>query len=317
MLKKLSIIIIIPGLTLSVIAAFWLHNKKTSQADLALNEELLQCFQARRGSPAEYMAKSVKFGYNRIRLATLTGNWSPCSPAQLRDLLGDLLRDIRIGRSWKCELQPVTVPYVSRPPVINGTMEKQEWKNALSFHGAYLLNSSLWLDDRSTWEIMYDNEFLYFAADFFDAHIVNNSPQKPYNDDSLELFIMPDKRLNTYIEMVFSPDGGRYTKWCGQTRQSPFEIEEFHPVRLESAVKKRPDGFSIEGKIGFSELPGYLLGNPPRPGQFLNFMMVRTNRDSGDDYRRSTPVPFLYDGHNIFGYLTAVLGKQPEGELVN
>ena len=57
-----------------------------------------------------------------------------------------------------------------------------------------------------------------------------------------------------------------------------------------------------EVALPFAELPGYMRGNVPRAGETLSLMLVRT-----DDAVRRVPIPFLYDGHNIFGYMRATL----------
>ncbi len=74
-------------------------------------------------------------------------------------------------------------------------------------------------------------------------------------------------------------------------------------------MNRTESGWSAEARLAFRELPGYLLGNRPEAGQQIRFQLIRTDL-SGGRRTYTTPVPFLYDGHNIYGYIRATLGKQ-------
>ena len=78
--------------------------------------------------------------------------------------------------------------------------------------------------------------------------------------------------------------------------------------------KKRADGFRLETTIPWRALPEYTRGNPPRAGEVLYFMLVRTNSEkSGERVRVTTPVPLLYSPHNLFGYIKATLQDEKNG----
>jgi hypothetical protein len=154
---------------------------------------------------------------------------------------------------------------------------------------------------------LYDKDYLYFFCSFADDDIVTANSPELYNGDAVELFIMPEIRYYTYVELVFSPAGKSYTQWVNQSVRSRFELSAYHPESLYVASKIGEGGYSVEGRIGFRDLPGYLRGNPAKSGETLRLMMIRIDKDSSGRMASSTPVPFLYNGHNFFGYMTVVL----------
>ncbi|MPN43931.1 hypothetical protein SDC9_191492 [bioreactor metagenome] len=117
---------------------------------------------------------------------------------------------------------------------------------------------------------------------------------------------MPEPRLRTYLELVLAPGQPPYAKWVHAGRDGVFDLCDFSPAEFHHAVKRFPGGYRVEAAIAFRELPGYLRGNAPRAGETIFFMPVRTDRN-GDSFRATAPVPFLYDGHNIHGYMKGTL----------
>jgi len=49
---------------------------------------------------------------------------------------------------------------------------------------------------------------------------------------------------------------------------------------LVTASLIKRNGYSIEGRIGFQELPAYLRGNKARQGETIRLMMIRINKDA-------------------------------------
>ncbi len=273
-------------------------------ADQVLIADLLERYAKRAGTPYEWKAGHLRHSHYQLIRAELLGS-SEGPWEELRAKLRKLDADIRLGEEdWP---QPVTLnlPQAPVPPVIDGKLEEAAWKNALTFRGEYPLNSRKHQALPSVWKLMYDKEFLYFAVDFDDGDLRINR-DRLYWGDAVELFIMPDPRLHTYAEIVVAPDASHYQKWATTSVGEPFMIEHYEPASLMTAAAERPGGYRIEGRIGFRDLPGYLLGNPAEPGQTLRVMMIRMNLD-GDELSSSVPTPFLYDGHNTFGYMTLVL----------
>ena len=78
-----------------------------------------------------------------------------------------------------------------------------------------------------------------------------------------------------------------------------------------AAAVRTGEGFSVELVLPLQEFHGVWCRRPPRPGDRFEFILVRTRLDNGV-YTKNSPVPFLYDGHNIFGYIRAELGAPGE-----
>ena len=187
-------------------------------------------------------------------------------------------------------------------------MNPAEWADALVFREEYLRSSVTRRTPAAVWRIGYDREYLCWSAEIPDSDVQVNR-RKPYMADSLELFVMPEIRLRTYCEVVIHPGPGSYTRWCTTGHGGVYQLCDWTPEGFHYAVKRTESGWSAEARLAFSELPGYLLGNRPEAGQQIRFQLIRTDL-SGGRRTYTTPVPFLYDGHNIYGYIRATLGKQ-------
>ena len=195
----------------------------------------------------------------------------------------------------------------------DGFPDETFWKDSsLHWTGEYRLNQTELQNNSARWYLGYDSEYLYFKASFPDESICLAATDSLYEADSFELFILPEERYHTYVELVFSPDGRQYTRWVSQTTRSRYELSDYAPESLRSRTEKLKTGWSIEGRIGFRDLPAYLRGNPARPGETLRLMMLRIDRSGKGTRTVSTPVPFLYDGHNIFAYMKLTLQESRE-----
>ena len=60
---------------------------------------------------------------------------------------------------------------------------------------------------------MYDKNYIYFAAQIEDHDIQLDNTTPPYWNDSVELFLRPDNRLDNYLELVVPPEGEHYSAW--------------------------------------------------------------------------------------------------------
>lgn len=277
-------------------------------SDKERDKRLLAYYQNRRGTPAEYCAKMVKdFSMVRYRVS-LTGGMPSYAKSLARKELCKLEAEIQKGMAWKQALSTAGIPFQLTPPTIDGIIAPEEWKHALVYRGEYDLGSTQQQNTSSNFYIMYDKNYIYFAAQIEDHDIQLDNTTPPYWNDSVELFLRPDNRLDNYLELVVPPEGEHYSAWCVQPPDRRFDISVRKMKGITTAARATPNGYEVEGKIAFFELPGYLLGNPPHPGDPMNFMFVHCNRTFSGKYTRSTPIPFLYDGHNIYGYIRGTLG---------
>lgn len=275
--------------------------------DRLRDQRLVTFFRTSQGTPYQWKAKEVIYDYSQVRRAILTPRTQEGTPSQIRQGLDTLEKEIKLGVDWQENPPILKLPRTDRPPEIDGIPDDIAWSQALSFYGEYPLNSNQNNSNSSIWMLVYDQEYLYFAVVFNDKNCWSADSPSLYHGDALELFIMPEIRYYTYVELVFSPDGRKYTQWVNQTLRGRYELSEYHPKSLKIATRQDSNGYMIEGRIGFRDLPGYLRGNPAQPGETIRLMMLRINSDGIAKPTTSTPIPFLYDGHNYFGYMTVTL----------
>jgi len=228
--------------------------------------------------------------------------------------LRKLKKEVETGAAWKVQPLKAEIPFLANPPVLDGKISPGEWKSALHFDREYPLNADAPLaHSNAVWYIGYDQEAIYFAARISGAAMIPGPKGKPYFGDSIELFLHPDKRLSDYLETVIGCDGQSYQANCRQSLRRCFDLDPAEKIQVNAVAAPEGSGYCVEGKIPFSALPGYLLGNAPKPGESMNFMMICCRLNSQKQYSRTTPYPFLYDGHNIYGYIQGTLAD-PAGK---
>lgn len=283
------------------------------EQDHELDRRLVELFRSSSGRPWQWKAKEVIYDYNQVGRALLVRHDYMGSNREIRRRLKALEKEIRIGQNWKERIREYCVPKVPGSVLKNGFPDETFWKDSsLHWTGEYRLNQTELQNNSARWYLGYDSEYLYFKASFPDESICLAATDSLYEADSFELFILPEERYHTYVELVFSPDGRQYTRWVSQTTRSRYELSDYAPESLRSRTEKLKTGWSIEGRIGFRDLPAYLRGNPACPGETLRLMMLRIDRSGKGTRTVSTPVPFLYDGHNIFAYMKLTLQESRE-----
>jgi hypothetical protein len=261
-------------------------------------------------NPARYALNEIAMRNHWRAFNLLRGDWpgSDADRAQAAERLVKLRKRIDTGIRWPFKTPPTyDIPFAASAPTIDGSLHDPAWKTALTFTGQYPIDSTEKIDAGSIWKLMWDPTNLYVAADFPDAGPI--AAQPPYAGDSLEIFIMPSARMKMYWEVIVGCDGGLFDglhcndKWGGFAPGPANNIKglAYRAVRTAS-------GFSVEVAIPFSELPNYMLGNHPQPGQTLHFALVRTDKTAAaKDVPYFSPFPLLYGGHNIFGHAKGIL----------
>ena len=141
------------------------------------------------------------------------------------------------------------------------------------------------------------------GAKIFAGHAATHLP------DSAELFLLPEETLNSYWEVIVSPPSNRYTAWHTLGKYGLRSSFPTAPRNLKTASRRTPRGYCVEIAFPFSALPS-LSESLPYPGAVLHLMACRTDLQDGGNLIFSAPVPLLYGGHNIYGYIKAVLQKK-------
>jgi len=267
-----------------------------------------------RGTPAEFSSDQICKASIDLDKMRLSGKVvaEPDQIALYRDKLSSLRRDIEIGLKWPHrDHMTVDIPFTQTPPLIDGKIDEREWNAALSFQDQLLLNTDKPLGKADgAWRVLWDKEYLYFSAKFADDNIISypygdGAKKLPWDGDCFEVFVLPEMRYKTYWEVVVNPNGDLFD---GLHMNSRFGGFIGGPEEVMSGLKRAASisdgGYTIEIAVPFKELPSYSRGNPPQRGEQLFFMMIRC-----DNGKRISPIPFLYDGHNIFGYIRGRLHK--------
>ena len=304
--RRLAIAGIILAATALAGVRQWVLARDCRRRELRLQELVRQA----AGTPAAFRAKAVnspegvavRSVLTRVEPPPNSCNWG--TPGGAARYLDDLERAIRRDLQWRIPPPVFAAPPLAVPLRIDGMTAPGEWDGAWRSDGEYPLDSAERESSATRWRLGWDRHFVYFCAEIADTEVIETNIRHPYRDDSFEFFLLPDERLHTYFELVFSPSGAAYLRTAVQSARQRYSLEPEAPAGLEYRVGRHAGGYVVEGRLPFAALPGYLLGNPPKPGETLKFMMVRTDRDAAGRYRRTTPFPACGDGHNLAVYAT-------------
>ena len=235
---------------------------------------------------------------------------TPQELAESRARLQTIRSEMEKGKKWKLSPPRFTIPKLKNPPVIDGEVSADEWQGALNLTSFYPIDSET--ADRTVsgiWHIGYHEKNLYFSAEFPEKALKTyrfhekGDGRQPWDGDAVEMFILPDRRLMCYREIVCNAEGTMLSCLHTKSRNEIYINANPEPTAPILCKSKEQNGiWSIEIAIPFSELPGYFRGNAPKSGETLHFALIRTK--NGVFY---SVFPLLYGGHNIYGYSTGTL----------
>jgi hypothetical protein len=217
------------------------------------------------------------------------------------------------GLSWP--LPPLArVPFAAVPPKIDGRLDDAAWARALTYTNMFSFNTREPGGPATTWRLLWDTENLYVAYTCADPDVVapiRARDDAVYNDDCVEIFILPQFRFRTYWELVVNASGSIFDsveckladEW-GLTLDPAQDIDGVQvAVQVHGTLNQPGDideGYTVELAVPFRQLPGYArLG--PKAGDRLHFMLVRLDR-SGERLAAYAYQPLLGWGHNIWNH---------------
>lgn len=206
------------------------------------------------------------------------------------------------------------IPKASKAPVIDGVLDDEVWGQAMTWRETYSFNQTNAAGPATVWRMLWDDNALYFAFDCADTDVIAPERERDgevFNDDCVEMFILPDLLFRTYWELVIAPNGSVFDslqskdpqRWgcIADTTQNIPNLRHAHVIR---GTLNNPDdldsGYSTEVAIPFAALPGYTRC-PPKPGDRLNFMLVRLDRSSGQ-FKAYSFRPLQGWAHNIWNH---------------
>ncbi len=241
-------------------------------------------------------------------------------PAKLGELnwpLREVRQIIEVGeKSNGWPLPPLAkVPRAKAPPKIDGKLDDPAWATAWSSTGAYQFNQREANGPATTWKLCWDDRCLYVAFDCADSNLIALPRERDtdvWNDDCVELFVLPDFRFRTYWELIVTPSGSifdavqckNYEAWGSSMNKGENLAGLQVGVNLKGTLNQPDDtdtGYSVEFAVPFAELPGYARGKPAA-GQVLYFMLARLDRNGPKDFKFYAYQPLLSWGHNIWNH---------------
>jgi cellulose/xylan binding protein with CBM9 domain len=307
-------------INLYLIFVFMLLSARGNEAndDILFINKIKPLYKTGKGTPAELKTDMLAARSYSQAFRVVLDQEKTLNKSQSREKLKKLQAEIEKGLKWPVQKrEKVKIPYLKSCLKINGKLDEPAWNKALTFSGQYHTGETKQAPGAAEWKVMWDNNFLYFGAKFED-HDLQANKEKVYYGDSLEIFVMPIKRLRTYWEIIVSPSGKMFDGMHVNNHYGGFIFQNSKNIKgLRFAVaysgtlndgKNDDKFFSVEVAIPFSELPGYMRGNRPKCGETIFFMLVRTDKNEGNNVEFLAVRPLLYGGHNIFGYI--------QGELV-
>lgn len=234
------------------------------------------------------------------------------------------VRLVEAAKTWPAPGE-FAVPKVARPPTIDGKLDDDAWKQAAVWTERFAFNETVPGGPATTWRAAWDDRCLYFAFECADADIVAPARERDaavYEDDCVEMFILPEPRFRTYWEIVVAPNGSLFDSVeCKLADSWGADLDPRQDVRgLQHAATCRgtvndssdeDEGYSVEVAMPFDQLPGYAR-RAAGPGDRIHFMLVRIDRTHGRMQAYAFR-PLQAWGHNIWNHAAMEL-KGPEAD---
>lgn len=215
--------------------------------------------------------------------------------SRLRDL-------IEFGRKWDVPPLELNPSLAARPPVIDGKIGRDEWKETMEITGSCRAGRRRRNFDGSRMLFKYDRENLYLAGHFPLTPDASGKRAFTEDDHVLVYFDLPGENA-TYMECIISPSRGGLAAavpwvYCGNGGREQLAFPR-NGAKIAAVAAGTPYGYAFEMAV-----PRTLLGTD-RSG-CCRVGVLRW--DTGlRDYR--VPVPIPYSGHDIFNRIELRLPK--------
>ncbi len=201
----------------------------------------------------------------------------------------------------------------ARPPVIDGLLDDEVWKQATPVELVRSLDGGK-ASLKTVVRLAYDDQNLYVSFDCEDPDVWGTLLRRDdpiYNEEAVEVFIDADADGKTYNEIEVSPNNTVFDAYFPARRQG---MDTSWDSGMTSAVKvrgtlndpsDRDDGWSVEMQIPIARL-AKVPHVPPRKGDRWRFNLYRLEhigRSAVEGYAFSPPL--VGDFHHLprFGWL--------------
>jgi len=179
-------------------------------------EKADKAFQVAYGTPGQEYAGRLNRPYLKKIRKEIKGDKDTFIHPRFERDFHDLTKSTKramAGPTWP--LPPVAkVPYTKGSVKFDGRIDEGAWKNALTYKGAYPYNTKDYTESPQTiWKLMWDEKYLYVAYQCEDANLLAEKRDRDgaiWDDDCVEIFILPNSRFRTYWEFIINPYGSIY-----------------------------------------------------------------------------------------------------------
>jgi len=215
--------------------------------------------------------------------------------SRLRDL-------IEFGRKWDVPPLEINPSAAARPPVIDGKLSRDEWKETMEITGSCRAGRRRRNFDGSRLVFKYDRENLYLAGYYPLAP--DDAGKRGFTEDDhvLVYFDLPGENAR-YMECIISPSRGGLAAaipwvYCGNGGREQLAFSR-DGDKIRAVTSGTPYGYAFEMAI-----PRSLLGTDRNGCCRVGVLRWDTGLN---DYR--VPVPIPYSGHDIFNRISLRLPK--------
>ena len=260
-----------------------------------------EAFWEGRGTARQYMTDRIISPETQRLLRDLSAP-EKSRREEAAERLSRLRELIEFGRKWDVPPLEINPSEAARPPVIDGKIGRDEWKETMEITGSCRAGRRRRNFDGSRLVFKYDRENLYIAAHY--PLTPDGSGKRHFTGDDhvLVYFDLPGENAR-YMECIISPskDGLAATipwVYCGNGGREQLAYPRIGR-EIMAFASETPYGYAFEMSI-----PRSLLGTDRNGCCRVGVLRWDTGLS---DYR--VPVPIPYSGHDIFNRIRLRLPK--------
>ena len=259
-----------------------------------------------RNTPRQFMTDRIADPSTSVLIGhLLTG--SEVQKKQARFELKRLKDLIEFGAEWSLPSFELVLPSTVKPPVIDGNIKFDEWRQKIETSGSCLAGRRRRYFDGSRMLLMYDKEMLYIAV-YAPLGSAGRKQAVSKDDHLLLYFDMPGGSGGRYKECIITPSSGGVAAsinwvYCGNGKREQLSRNAGEP-QVNAAVIETKYGYSAEIAVPRSLLRVHSNG-------CIRINLLRWD-ETEKDYR--TPIAIPYSGHDPFNRINIRLAPLPESK---
>jgi hypothetical protein len=203
---------------------------------------------------------------------------------------------------------------------VDGKLDEAAWRRALPLEIRFDHLKKI-EGEAATVRLLWDEKFLYAAFTVPDADMTAPPVERDgpvWENDCVELFLLPDRNQGVYWEIEISATGDIYDALCTKYSDhwgSDMKVEKsLQGLQFGRALQGTPnqsedrdEGYTVEVAVPFDQLPGFAQN--PRGGDRIYGLLGHVNRDGTNDSTALAQIPYAGWFHNIWMYQPLVLER--------